>query len=274
MRIDSGYPKGTEGRACITATRHCTPGVGGQINREAESDCSDLEPASSSCCGRANPSAAPAASGTRRGAPIPGIYVSVSMGGPLLHCCDAGAGCKGGWQHCDSSGQSRDEAGGRPDASSEACAQLPRQHWTAGSFRVIELAEHVREIVVLWARAGCRPHFRHSTVAAGVVGAIMPASQRSRRPIRLQVGDEAPTSSVPYPKLLFLNPNYSRHSRRTTTKFWNQFKRDLVPISSTTSGLHLTGSSCDAGDFRPRCHFPQDRTNADRKPARRLQTRN
>ncbi len=72
----------------------------------------------------------------------------------------------------------------------------------------------------------------------------------------------------------FQNPNYSRHSRRTTTKFWKQFKRDLVSISSTTSGLHLTGSSCDAGDFRPRCHFPQDRTNADRKPAERLQTRN
>ena len=77
---------------------------------------------------------------------------------------------------------------------------------------MIELAEHVREIVVLWARAGCRPHFRNSTVAAGVVGAIMPASQ----PIRLQVGDEAPTSSVPYPKLLFLNPNLTTETERLT----------------------------------------------------------
>ena len=57
----------------------------------------------------------------------------------------------------------------------------------------------------------------------------------------------------------FLNPNYSRHSRRTTTKFWPQFKRDLVPISSTTCGLQLTGSPCDAGAFRPRCHFSQKR---------------
>jgi hypothetical protein len=43
---------------------------------------------------------------------------------------------------------------------------------------------------------------------------------------------------------------------------------------AATCGLEPTGSPCDAGAFRPRCHFPQNRTNADRKPARRLQTRN
>jgi hypothetical protein len=110
----------------------------------------------------------------------------------------------------------------------------------------------------------------------------------------------------------FPNPNSSRHSRRTTTKFWPQFKRDLAPIMirCTTCGLQPTGSPCDAGAFRPRCHFPplffwkalynhkplktvpriatlttksdtpgggtpfsflKNRTNADRKPARRRQ---
>ncbi len=57
-------------------------------------------------------------------------------------------------------------------------------------------------------------------------------------------------------RLFFSNPNYSRHSRRTTTKLWPQFKRDLAPIRCTTCGLQPTGSPCDAGAFRPRCHFP------------------
>jgi hypothetical protein len=66
------------------------------------------------------------------------------------------------------------------------------------------------------------------------------------------------TRSEPY-LATFLYPNYSRNNRQTITKLWPQFKRDLALISSTTSGLHLTGSPCDAGAFRPRCHFPQKR---------------
>ena len=96
-------------------------------------------------------------------------------------------------------------------------------------------------------RGPSRPTLARCTLATSVLCLKWPRfGSKKRYTYEVRV-----VSRVPFLE----NPNYSRHSRRTTTKFWPQFKRDLVPISSTTSGLQPTGSPCDAG-AHSRC-FPR-----------------
>jgi hypothetical protein len=152
---------------------------------------------------------------------------------------------------------------------------LPACHWKPRclGFKFAGRACPMRPILrpPLFPRAPPRVSAGRRPQQQGNVAGGQRSGSASRLPSLCSEGSASTTSSVLYLKISFLNPNYTRHSCRTTTTFWPQFKRDLAPIRCTTCGGQPTGSPRDAGAFRPRCHFPQNCANADRKPARRLQ---